>query len=94
MHAQGTINLVDAAKRRGVSKFVLMSSLLTNGRAIGQGFNPIFLLINGFGGVLDKKHKVRDAYSRASEQAHHSCTGSTLEESRRKVAPGCQSADP
>ncbi|KAK9797819.1 hypothetical protein WJX73_002081 [Symbiochloris irregularis] len=62
---QGTINLVDAAKLRGVSKFVLMSSLLTNARAIGQGLNPIFLLINGFGGVLDKKHKAEE-YLRAS----------------------------
>lgn len=35
-HVQGTIALVDAAKKRGVSKFVLMSSLLTNGKAKGQ----------------------------------------------------------
>ncbi|KAK9787474.1 hypothetical protein WJX73_006333 [Symbiochloris irregularis] len=62
---QGTINLVDAAKQRGVSKFVLMSSLLTNGKAIGQGLNPTFLLLNIFGGVLDKKHEAEN-YLRAS----------------------------
>ncbi|KAK9794319.1 hypothetical protein WJX73_007264 [Symbiochloris irregularis] len=62
---RGTINLVDAAKQRGVSKFVLMSSLLTNGKAIGQGLNPTFLLLNIFGGVLDKKHEAEN-YLRAS----------------------------
>ena len=53
--------LVDAAKQRGVSKFVLLSSLLTNGAAKGQGFNPSFLFLNLAGGVLDKKHQVRPA---------------------------------
>ena len=55
---QGTIALVDAAKKQGVSKFVLMSSLLTNGAAKGQGFNPTFLALNVFGGVLSKKLEV------------------------------------
>jgi nucleoside-diphosphate-sugar epimerase len=32
----GTVNLVDAAKQAGVSKFVLVSSILTNGRGWGQ----------------------------------------------------------
>ena len=52
------MNLVNAAKQSGVSKFVLLSSLLTNGKAVGQGLNPTFLLLNIFGGVLDKKHEV------------------------------------
>ena len=55
---QGTIALVDAAKKQGVSKFVLMSSLLTNGAAKGQGLNPTFLALNVFGGVLSKKLEV------------------------------------
>ena len=55
---QGTLHLVDAAKKAGVKKFVLMSSLLTNGRAAGQGANPNFVILNLFGGVLDEKLKV------------------------------------
>ena len=50
--------MVDAAKKAGVKKFVLMSSLLTNGRAAGQGANPNFVILNLFGGVLDEKLKV------------------------------------
>lgn len=55
---QGTVHLVDAAKQAGVKKFILMSSLLTNGRAAGQGTNPNFVVLNLFGGVLDEKLKV------------------------------------
>jgi len=61
----GTVNLVDAAKQAGVKKFVLMSSLLTNGRAAGQGTNPNFVVLNLFGGVLDEKLKA-EKYLRAS----------------------------
>ncbi|KAK9819986.1 hypothetical protein WJX72_004808 [[Myrmecia] bisecta] len=52
---QGTVNLVDAAKRCKVRKFVLMTSLLTNGAAVGQGLNPAYVFLNLFGGVLSKK---------------------------------------
>jgi len=55
---QGTLHLVEAAKKAGVKKFVLMSSLLTNGRDAGQGTNPNFIVLNLFGGVLDQKLKV------------------------------------
>ena len=58
MPVQGTLHLVDAAKKAGVKKFVLMSSLLTNGREAGQGTNPNFIVLNLFGGVLDQKLKV------------------------------------
>ena len=44
-----------------MSKFVLLSSLLTNGAAKGQTLNPSFLVLNIFGGVLSKKHEVRGA---------------------------------
>ena len=37
---QGNKKLVDAALKRKVSKFVLMSSLLTNGKEAGQSLNP------------------------------------------------------
>ena len=37
---QGNKKLVDAALKRRVSKFVLMSSLLTNGKEAGQSLNP------------------------------------------------------
>jgi hypothetical protein len=37
---QGNVNLVDAAVAGKVGRFVLMSSLLTNGAAAGQAWNP------------------------------------------------------
>ena len=36
-----------------------MTSILTNGRAAGQGLNPGFVFLNLFGGVLDAKLEVR-----------------------------------
>lgn len=53
----GTIKLIDAAKSKtNVSKFVLLSSILTNGKAVGQGTNPAFIFLELFsGGVLSKK---------------------------------------
>ena len=53
----GTINLIKAAKsNQNVSKFVLLSSILTNGKAIGQGSNPAFIFLELFsGGVLSRK---------------------------------------
>lgn len=61
----GTIKLVDAAKKAGIQKFVLVSSILTNGRAIGQENNPGFIITNAFGGVLDEK-LVAEKYLRNS----------------------------
>lgn len=55
---QGVIKLIDAAKRAGVKKFVLQTSILTNGKAKGEGFNPIFLVLNAVTGALDKKLEV------------------------------------
>lgn len=51
----GTVKLVDAAKQAGVRRFVLVSSILTNGRAIGQQNSIGFRVTNAFGGVLDEK---------------------------------------
>ena len=56
---QGVIKLIDAAKQAGVKKFVLQTSILTNGKAIGEGFNPVFLVLNTVTGALDKKLEVR-----------------------------------
>jgi len=61
----GTIALVDAAKAAGVSKVVLVSSILTNGRNWGQEKSPGFVVTNAFGGVLDEKI-VAENYLRAS----------------------------
>ncbi|BDA48149.1 Protein TIC 62, chloroplastic [Coccomyxa sp. Obi] len=52
---KGNCNLVDAAKQKGISRFVLMSSLLTNGAAVGQRFNPGYIILNLFGNVLVQK---------------------------------------
>ena len=37
---QGNKKLMDAALKKKISKFVLMSSLLTNGKEAGQSLNP------------------------------------------------------
>ena len=52
---EGTRRLVDAARAAGVKKFVLVTSLLTNAKAVGQGDNPNYKFLNLFGGVLDRK---------------------------------------
>jgi len=51
----GTIALVDAAKKAGVKKVVMVSSILTNGRNWGQEKSPGFVITNAFGNVLDEK---------------------------------------
>ena len=51
----GTIRLVDAAKKAGVKKIVMVSSILTNGRNWGQENSPGFVVTNAFGQVLDEK---------------------------------------
>jgi hypothetical protein len=50
-----TKRLIDACVAAGVSKVVMVSSLLTNGLNAGQLFNPQYLLLNAFGGVLIQK---------------------------------------
>ena len=61
----GTIKLIDAAKAAGVSKVVMVSSILTNGRNWGQEKSPGFVITNAFGNVLDEKI-VAENYLRAS----------------------------
>ena len=61
----GTVALVDAAKKAGVKKVVMVSSILTNGRAWGQENSPGFQVTNAFGHVLDEKI-VAEKYLRAS----------------------------
>lgn len=62
----GTCKLVDAAKQAGVSKVVMVSSILTNGRNWGQEKSPGFVVTNAFGQVLDEKI-VAENYLRASK---------------------------
>ena len=55
---QGTIDLIDAATRTGkVSRFVLITSLLTNAPAIGQAQNDNYRFLNALGGILDQKRR-------------------------------------
>lgn len=61
----GTCKLIDAAKQAGVKKVVMVSSILTNGRAWGQEKSPGFQITNAFGQVLDEKI-VAEKYLRAS----------------------------
>lgn len=61
----GTIALIDAAKKAGVRKVVLVSSILTDARSWGQENSPGFQITNAFGQVLDEKI-VAEKYLRAS----------------------------
>jgi nucleoside-diphosphate-sugar epimerase len=61
----GTCKLIDAAKSAGIKKIVLVSSILTNGRAWGQEKSPGFVVTNAFGNVLDEK-LVAENYLRKS----------------------------
>ena len=51
----GTLNLIQAAKKAQVGRFVLLTSLLTNAPNVGQGDNPNYKFLNLFGSVLDHK---------------------------------------
>lgn len=51
----GVCNVADAAKKAGVKRVVLISSILTNGRAMGAEDTPGFKITNAFGQVLDEK---------------------------------------
>jgi len=59
---EGTLHLVEAAKMVDIDRFVLVTSLLTNGRALGQEKNPNFSFLNSgfFGAILDKKHEAEE----------------------------------
>ncbi|KAF9590060.1 hypothetical protein IFM89_030372 [Coptis chinensis] len=51
----GTVNLVDACQKTGVNKFILVSSILVNGAAMGQLLNPAYIFLNVFGLTLIAK---------------------------------------
>eukprot|EP00931_Biecheleriopsis_adriatica_P089972 TRINITY_DN64027_c0_g1_i1.p1 TRINITY_DN64027_c0_g1~~TRINITY_DN64027_c0_g1_i1.p1 ORF type:complete len:349 (-),score=83.23 TRINITY_DN64027_c0_g1_i1:19-1029(-) len=61
----GTVALVDAAKKAGVKKVVMVSSILTDAAAWGQDKSPGYVFTNAFGGVLDEK-LVAEKYLRKS----------------------------
>eukprot|EP00238_Polyblepharides_amylifera_P001170 CAMPEP_0196571398 /NCGR_PEP_ID=MMETSP1081-20130531/1587_1 /TAXON_ID=36882 /ORGANISM="Pyramimonas amylifera, Strain CCMP720" /LENGTH=354 /DNA_ID=CAMNT_0041888335 /DNA_START=94 /DNA_END=1158 /DNA_ORIENTATION=+ len=59
---KGTENLVEASKSLGsVKHFVLVSSLLTNGKACKQTDNPNFKVLEAFGGILTSKRQAEVA---------------------------------
>ncbi|XP_039143327.1 uncharacterized protein At2g34460, chloroplastic [Dioscorea cayenensis subsp. rotundata] len=51
----GTVNLVEACRKIGVKRFILISSILVNGAAMGQILNPAYVLLNAFGLTLIAK---------------------------------------
>ncbi|OVA07252.1 hypothetical protein BVC80_8507g11 [Macleaya cordata] len=51
----GTVNLVDACRKINVNRFILISSILVNGAAMGQIFNPAYIFLNVFGLTLIAK---------------------------------------
>ncbi|KAJ6292790.1 hypothetical protein OIU78_024885 [Salix suchowensis] len=56
----GTVNLVEACRKLGVHRFILISSILVNGAAMGQMLNPAYLFLNIFGLTLVAKHKAEN----------------------------------
>lgn len=61
----GTVNLVEACQKIGVNRFILVSSILVNGAAIGQILNPAYIILNVFGLSLIAKHEA-EQYIRRS----------------------------
>ncbi|KAL2244686.1 uncharacterized protein At2g34460, chloroplastic [Sesamum indicum] len=51
----GTVNLVEACRKQNVNRFLLISSILVNGAAMGQLFNPAYIFLNVFGLTLVAK---------------------------------------
>lgn len=51
----GTVNLVDACRKQNVNRFILVSSILVNGAAMGQLLNPAYIFLNVFGLTLVAK---------------------------------------
>ncbi|PRQ29418.1 putative NAD(P)-binding domain-containing protein [Rosa chinensis] len=51
----GTVNLVDACRKVGVKRFILVSSILVNGASMGQILNPAYIFLNIFGLTLIAK---------------------------------------
>jgi nucleoside-diphosphate-sugar epimerase len=61
----GTVSLVEACRKAGVTRFILVSSILVNGAAMGQLLNPAYIVLNLFGLVLVAKLQA-EKYIRAS----------------------------
>ncbi|CAN1150296.1 Uncharacterized protein At2g34460, chloroplastic [Linum perenne] len=61
----GTINLVEACRKKGVDRFILVSSILVNGAAMGQLLNPAYIFLNIFGLTLVAKLQA-ESYIRKS----------------------------
>lgn len=51
----GTVNLVEACRGLGINRFILISSILVNGAAMGQILNPAYIILNALGLVLIAK---------------------------------------
>lgn len=51
----GTVNLVEACRKAKVNRFILVSSILVNGAAMGQLLNPAYIFLNVFGLTLVAK---------------------------------------
>lgn len=49
------MNLVEACRKLGVNRFILISSILVNGAAMGQILNPAYIFLNAFGLILIAK---------------------------------------
>jgi nucleoside-diphosphate-sugar epimerase len=59
------VNLVDACKKNGIKRFILISSILVNGAAMGQVLNPAYVVLNLLGLTLIAKLQAEN-YIRSS----------------------------
>lgn len=59
---KGTKALIDAAVARGVKKFIYVSAILTNAKALGPDVcdSTSFKAWNSYGSVLEKKHEAEE----------------------------------
>ncbi|CAH2053074.1 unnamed protein product, partial [Thlaspi arvense] len=62
----GTVNLVDMCRKQAVDRFVLISSILVNGAAMGQILNPAYIFLNVFGLTLVAKLQAEKYIKRSS----------------------------
>ncbi|CAH2053075.1 unnamed protein product [Thlaspi arvense] len=62
----GMVNLVDMCRKQGVDRFVLISSILVNGAAMGQILNPAYIFLNVFGLTLVAKLQAEKYIKRSS----------------------------
>ncbi|GFP81125.1 uncharacterized protein at2g34460 chloroplastic [Phtheirospermum japonicum] len=66
----GTVNLVEACRKQNVKRFILISSILVNGAAMGQLFNPAYIFSQCIWTNLGRKASSGAVYSKIRYQLY------------------------